>query len=52
GPMPDFIGKALEHLGNTPTHYGTAARMKGMLTVAKEELPDFPFYSEYPVSST
>jgi tRNA (guanine26-N2/guanine27-N2)-dimethyltransferase len=36
GPMPDFIGEVLEHLENTPTRYGTAARMKGMLTVAKE----------------
>jgi tRNA (guanine26-N2/guanine27-N2)-dimethyltransferase len=43
GPMwsapihdPDFIGKVLEHLEINPTRYGTAARMKGMLTVAKE----------------
>ncbi|KAJ7285794.1 tRNA methyltransferase [Mycena rebaudengoi] len=38
--LHDFIGKVLEHLETNPTRYGTAARMKGMLT----ELPDFPFY--------
>ncbi|KAF9779174.1 N2 N2-dimethylguanosine tRNA methyltransferase [Thelephora terrestris] len=50
GPMwsasiqnPEFIGKVLEHLEETPDKYGTVARMKGMLTVAKEELED-PFY--------
>ncbi|KAF8212204.1 N2,N2-dimethylguanosine tRNA methyltransferase-domain-containing protein [Mycena galopus ATCC 62051] len=51
GPMwsapihnPEFIGKVLNHLENNESQYGTAARMKGMLTVAKEELPDAPFY--------
>ncbi|KAJ7685216.1 N2,N2-dimethylguanosine tRNA methyltransferase [Mycena polygramma] len=51
GPMwsapihdPEFIGKVLEHLENNETQYGTAVRMKGMLTVAKEELHDTPFY--------
>ncbi|KAJ7111597.1 tRNA methyltransferase [Mycena crocata] len=51
GPMwsapihnPDFVGKVLEHLENNESLYGTAARMKGMLTVAKEELVDCPFY--------
>ncbi|KAJ6630839.1 tRNA methyltransferase [Mycena sp. CBHHK59/15] len=51
GPMwsapihdPDFVGKVLEHLEDNQTFYGTAARMKGMLTVAKEELVDCPFY--------
>ncbi|KAJ7449848.1 N2,N2-dimethylguanosine tRNA methyltransferase [Mycena latifolia] len=51
GPMwsaplhdPEFVGKVLEHLENNETLYGTATRMKGMLTVAKEELADCPFY--------
>ncbi|KAJ7774864.1 N2,N2-dimethylguanosine tRNA methyltransferase [Mycena metata] len=51
GPMwsapihnPEFIGKVLEHLESNEAQYGTASRMKGMLTVAKEELPDAPFY--------
>ena len=33
---PDFVGKVLEHLESSKDHYGTAARMKGMLTVAQE----------------
>jgi tRNA G26 N,N-dimethylase Trm1 len=33
---PDFIGKVLEHLEMSKDQYGTAARMKGMLTVAQE----------------
>ena len=32
----DFIGKILEHLESSKDRYGTAARMKGMLTVAQE----------------
>ncbi|KAJ7452385.1 N2,N2-dimethylguanosine tRNA methyltransferase [Mycena galericulata] len=51
GPMwsapihdPEFVGKVLEHLSSNETLYGTATRMKGMLTVAKEELIDTPFY--------
>ncbi|KAI0322222.1 tRNA methyltransferase [Amylostereum chailletii] len=50
GPMwnaaihdPTFIGGVLEHLEANEEKYGTASRMKGMLTVAKEEL-DAPFY--------
>lgn len=50
GPMwsapiqnPEFISKVLEHVGETSDKYGTVARMKGMLTVAKEEL-ESPFY--------
>jgi tRNA (guanine26-N2/guanine27-N2)-dimethyltransferase len=39
----EFIGKVLEHLEETPDKYGTVTRMKGMLTVAKEELEN-PFY--------
>ena len=31
-----FVGKVLEHLENNDDKYGTAVRMKGMLTVAKE----------------
>lgn len=40
---PEFIRKVLEHLEESSERYGTVARMKGMLTVAKEELED-PFY--------
>lgn len=40
---PEFIGKVLEHLEESPNKYGTVTRMKGMLTVAKEEL-ESPFY--------
>lgn len=43
GPMwsgqlhdPDFVGKVLKHLESSKDRYGTAARMKGMLTVAQE----------------
>jgi tRNA (guanine26-N2/guanine27-N2)-dimethyltransferase len=45
GPIqdPEFIGKVLEHLEGPPDKYGTVVRMKGMLTVAKEEL-ESPFY--------
>ncbi|KAI0065367.1 N2 N2-dimethylguanosine tRNA methyltransferase [Artomyces pyxidatus] len=45
GPIhdPPFIGKVLEHLEGNQEKYGTATRMKGMLTVAQEEL-QAPFY--------
>ncbi|KAJ7582668.1 tRNA methyltransferase [Mycena floridula] len=45
GPIhdPDFIAKVLEHLSANVDQYGTSARMKGMLTVAQEEL-EVPFY--------
>ncbi|EPT06176.1 hypothetical protein FOMPIDRAFT_133734 [Fomitopsis schrenkii] len=45
GPIhdPAFVGKVLEHVEASADHYGTSARMKGMLTVAKEELVR-PFY--------
>ncbi|EPQ58267.1 N2,N2-dimethylguanosine tRNA methyltransferase [Gloeophyllum trabeum ATCC 11539] len=45
GPLhdPEFVGKVLEHLEADADHYGTSTRMRGMLTVAKEELT-FPFY--------
>ncbi|KAF9264645.1 N2,N2-dimethylguanosine tRNA methyltransferase [Marasmius fiardii PR-910] len=39
----DFVSKVLEHAESNTSHYGTALRMKGMLTVAKEELQT-PFY--------
>ncbi|KAG2157148.1 tRNA methyltransferase [Suillus clintonianus] len=38
-----FISKVLEHLEGNQDKYGTAVRMKGMLTVANEEL-HVPFY--------
>ncbi|KAJ7905527.1 N2,N2-dimethylguanosine tRNA methyltransferase, partial [Mycena olivaceomarginata] len=40
----EFVAKVLDHLENNESQYGTAVRMKGMLTVAKEELPNAPFY--------
>ncbi|KAH9996809.1 N2,N2-dimethylguanosine tRNA methyltransferase [Russula vinacea] len=50
GPMwngqihdPQFVGQILEHLEGNEDKYGTSTRMKGMLTVAKEELR-VPFY--------
>ncbi|KAH9063312.1 N2 N2-dimethylguanosine tRNA methyltransferase [Lactarius vividus] len=45
GPIHDsqFIGGILEHLEGSEDKYGTSTRMKGMLTVAKEEL-SAPFY--------
>ena len=38
GPLHDksFVSKALEHLGANKDKYGTAPRMEGMLTVAKD----------------
>lgn len=39
----DFVSKVLEHAEQNASQYGTAVRMKGMLTVAKEELHT-PFY--------
>lgn len=38
GPLHDsaFVGRVLEHLEQNKDQYGTAVRMKGMLTVAKE----------------
>ncbi|KAG8940829.1 RNA methyltransferase tRNA(m5U54)methyltransferase [Tulasnella sp. 424] len=45
GPIhdPAFVKKVLEHVNENSSNYGTHARMKGMLTVASEEL-DSPFY--------
>ncbi|KAI0006165.1 tRNA methyltransferase [Russula compacta] len=50
GPMwngqihdPQFVNRILEHLDSDEDKYGTFTRMKGMLTVAKEEL-SVPFY--------
>ncbi|KAF7294912.1 tRNA (guanine(26)-N(2))-dimethyltransferase [Mycena indigotica] len=40
----DFVSKVLEHVERKENTYGTVSRMKGMLTVAKEELPEYPFY--------
>lgn len=38
GPIqdPEFVGKVLQHVESNEDKYGTVARMKGMLTVAKE----------------
>ncbi|KAL5489901.1 TRM1 [Sanghuangporus weigelae] len=45
GPIhdPSFVEKVLSHVETSPGDYGTSTRMKGMLTVAKEEL-DTSFY--------
>ncbi|TFY79408.1 hypothetical protein EWM64_g4603 [Hericium alpestre] len=45
GPIHDhsFTAKLLEHVEANESKYGTSTRMKGMLTVANEEL-DVPFY--------
>ncbi|KAI8998564.1 N2,N2-dimethylguanosine tRNA methyltransferase [Trametes punicea] len=45
GPIhdKDFVSSVLSHVEANEDKYGTSARMKGMLTVAKEEL-DTPFY--------
>ncbi|KAI0306450.1 tRNA methyltransferase [Multifurca ochricompacta] len=50
GPMwngqihdPQFVSRILDHLESNEDKYGTSTRMKGMLTVAKEELST-PFY--------
>ncbi|KIO23382.1 hypothetical protein M407DRAFT_27161 [Tulasnella calospora MUT 4182] len=45
GPIhdPTFVKQVLEHVNENSSNYGTHARMKGMLTVASEEL-DTPFY--------
>ncbi len=32
----NFVTKVIEHVGKKKDHYGTASRMKGMLTVARE----------------
>ncbi|KAI0748208.1 N2,N2-dimethylguanosine tRNA methyltransferase [Daedaleopsis nitida] len=39
----EFVSSVLGHVETNEDKYGTSARMKGMLTVAKEEL-DVPFY--------
>ncbi|CEL52430.1 tRNA (guanine-N2-)-methyltransferase [Rhizoctonia solani AG-1 IB] len=45
GPIHDktFVSEVLKHVEENPGKYGTEQRMKGMLTVAGEEL-DVPFY--------
>lgn len=53
GPLhdPSFIGRMLDHLESNQSNYGTAVRMKGMLTVAKEELPTLFYFTPAKVSS-
>ncbi|KAF8121957.1 N2,N2-dimethylguanosine tRNA methyltransferase, partial [Boletus edulis] len=45
GPLHNsgFVAKVVEHVDRNANNYGTSTRMKGMLTVAQEEL-DAPFY--------
>lgn len=33
---PQFVGRILEHVEDNEDKYGTSARMRGMLSVAKE----------------
>ncbi|KAF8910968.1 tRNA methyltransferase [Gymnopilus junonius] len=53
GPLhdQDFIGKLISHVDQNQEHYGTSARMKGMLTVAKEELLNPFFFTPGKVAS-
>lgn len=39
----DFVKRVLAHVEKDPSRYGTSPRIKGMLTVASEELP-VPFF--------
>ncbi|KIM28758.1 hypothetical protein M408DRAFT_329214 [Serendipita vermifera MAFF 305830] len=39
----DFVKRVLAHVEQDPSRYGTSTRIKGMLTVASEELTN-PFY--------
>ncbi|KAI0079917.1 N2,N2-dimethylguanosine tRNA methyltransferase [Panus rudis PR-1116 ss-1] len=45
GPIhdPEFVSRVLGHVETNESKYGTAPRMKGMLTLAKDEF-DTPFY--------
>lgn len=45
GPIHDkeFTKRLLQHVEEHSSHYGTSARLKGMVTLAHEEL-DVPFY--------
>jgi len=40
----EFISRVLEDVETQSSQYGTFARMKGMLTLAKDELPNAMFY--------
>ena len=40
----DFTKRMLEHIDQNVDKYGTAVRMKGMVSVADGELEDAPFY--------
>ncbi|TIB76715.1 catalase-domain-containing protein [Wallemia mellicola] len=40
----DFTKRMLEHIDQNADKYGTAVRMKGMVSVADGELEDSPFY--------
>jgi len=53
GPIHDvdFVTEVLEHLNSDEAKYGTLTRMKGMLTVAKEELQTPFFFTPSRVAS-
>ncbi|TFK29969.1 guanine-N2--methyltransferase [Coprinopsis marcescibilis] len=53
GPIHDsnFVEKVLGHLETNFDRYGTATRMKGMLTVAKEELNTLFYFTPATISS-
>lgn len=40
----EFTGRLLEHIEKEKDHYGTSARMEGMVTVAHEVSSRFSFY--------
>ncbi|KIM49074.1 hypothetical protein M413DRAFT_438239 [Hebeloma cylindrosporum] len=53
GPLhdPDFVGKVISHVEENKSLYGTFSRMRGMLTVAKEELPNHFYFTPSKVAS-
>ncbi|KJA27360.1 hypothetical protein HYPSUDRAFT_212530 [Hypholoma sublateritium FD-334 SS-4] len=47
----NFVTKVVEHVGKKEDHYGTVSRMKGMLTVAKEELNTHFYFTPSRIAS-
>ncbi|KAF9052841.1 N2,N2-dimethylguanosine tRNA methyltransferase-domain-containing protein [Panaeolus papilionaceus] len=47
----DFVGKVLQHVKDNESSYGTAGRMQGMLTLAKEELDEKFYFTPSKVAS-
>ncbi|XP_074059636.1 tRNA (guanine(26)-N(2))-dimethyltransferase [Macrotis lagotis] len=40
----DFVGQVLAAISRNPRHFRTAARIRGVLSMVTEELPDVPLY--------